>query len=57
MVKDIIKAIEGKALSPVLLVRTAAGSDPADGFHRVSMAYRVDPYAEVPLKLASVSGR
>ena len=55
VVKDVIKVIEGKALSPVLVVKTASGSDIADGYHRVSMAYRVDPYAEVPLKLASVS--
>jgi hypothetical protein len=55
VVKDIIKLIEGKEISPVLLVRTADGSDIADGFHRVSMAYRIDPYADVPLKLVSVS--
>jgi hypothetical protein len=57
VVKDVIKVIEGKALSPVLVIKSAAGSDIADGYHRVSMAYRVDPYAEVPLKLAAVSGK
>ena len=40
--------IEGKALSPVLVVGGGAGTDIADGFHRVSLVYRVDPYGEVP---------
>lgn len=57
VVKDVIKVIEGKALSPVLVIKTDGGSDIADGYHRVSMAYRVDPYAEVPLKIAAVSGK
>jgi hypothetical protein len=26
--------------------------DFADGYHRVSLAYALDPYADVPLKLA-----
>jgi hypothetical protein len=53
VVKDLIKAIEGKALSPVLVVAGPRGSDLADGFHRVSLIYRLDPYGEVPLKLAA----
>jgi hypothetical protein len=52
VIKDMIKIIEGKELSPVLLVRDADGTDIADGFHRVSLVYRVDPYGEVPLRLA-----
>jgi hypothetical protein len=52
VVKDLIKVIEGKALSPVLVVNGAQGADIADGFHRVSLVYRVDPYGVVPLKLA-----
>ena len=54
VVKDLIKVIEGKALSPVLVVGGGAGSDIADGFHRVSLVYRVDPYGDVPLKLADL---
>jgi hypothetical protein len=30
----------------------AASYSDADGFHRVSLVYRLDPFAEVPLKLA-----
>jgi hypothetical protein len=56
VIKDLIKIIEGKDLSPVLLVRDAEGPAIADGFHRVSMVYRIDPYGEVPLKLADTRG-
>lgn len=52
VVKDLIRVIEGKALSPVLVVAGASGTDIADGFHRVSLVYRIDPYGVVPLKLA-----
>ncbi|MBV8712631.1 MAG: hypothetical protein JOY56_12675 [Solirubrobacterales bacterium] len=52
VVKDLIKVIEGKALSPVLVVGGADGTDIADGFHRVSLVYRIDPYGDVPLRLA-----
>ena len=52
VVKDLIKVIEGKELSPVLVVGGADGTDIADGFHRVSLVYRIDPFALVPLKLA-----
>ena len=51
VMKDLIKAIEGKHLSPVLVIRDTKGADIADGFHRVSLVYRLDPYADVPLKL------
>lgn len=52
VVKDLIKVIEGRPLSPVLVVGGAAAADIADGYHRVSLVYRIDPYGEVPLKLA-----
>jgi hypothetical protein len=52
VMKDLIKAIEGRRLSPVLVLRGKKGADIADGFHRVSLVYRVDPYAEIPVKLA-----
>ncbi len=52
VMKDLIKVIEGKHLSPVLVVSGEGGADIADGFHRVSLVYRIDPYGEVPLKLA-----
>lgn len=52
VMKDLIKAIEGRQLSPVLVVSAKTGADIADGYHRVSLVYRIDPYGEVPLKLA-----
>ena len=52
VVKDLIKVIEGKPLSPVLVVGGADGTDIADGYHRVSLVYRIDPFGDVPLKLA-----
>jgi len=51
VMKDLIKVIEGKKLSPVLVSSAKSGADIADGFHRISLAYRIDPYEEVPLKL------
>ena len=47
-----IKVIGSKELSPVLVVSGEAGADIADGYHRVSLVYRLDPYGAVPLKLA-----
>ncbi len=51
VMKDLIKAIEGEQLSPVLVLSGKKGSDIADGFHRVSLVYRLDPFALVPLKI------
>jgi hypothetical protein len=51
VIKDVIKVIERKRLSPVLVIRDEAGADIADGYHRVSLVYRIDPYGVVPLKL------
>ncbi|MBV9918380.1 MAG: hypothetical protein JO153_17920 [Solirubrobacterales bacterium] len=52
VMKDLIKAIEGERLSPVLVLSGKKAADIADGFHRVSLVYRIDPYGEIPLKLA-----
>ncbi len=52
VMKDLVKVIEGKRLSPVLVVSGKRGADIADGYHRVSLVYRLDPYGEIPLKLA-----
>lgn len=52
VMKDLIKVIEGEPLSPVLVLSAKKGADIADGFHRVSLVYNVDPYADVPMKLA-----
>jgi hypothetical protein len=47
VLKDLKRVLAGEALSPVLI----AEGDIADGYHRVSLAYALDPYTEVPLKL------
>jgi hypothetical protein len=52
VMKDLIKVIEGKRLSPVLVVSGDGAADIADGYHRVSLVYRIDPYGDIPLKLA-----
>ena len=52
VIKDLIKVIERERLSPVLVVNTGGRADIADGYHRVSLVYRIDPYGVVPLKLA-----
>jgi hypothetical protein len=51
VMKDLIKAIAGHPLSPVLVLSGKKGADIADGFHRVSLVYRLDPYAVIPLKI------
>jgi len=52
VMKDLIKVIGGKELSPVLVVSGEARADIADGYHRVSLVYRLDPYGAIPMKLA-----
>jgi hypothetical protein len=47
VLRDLQKMLAGEKLSPVLI----AEGDIADGYHRVSLAYALDPYADVPLKL------
>jgi hypothetical protein len=54
VIKDLIKVIASEELSPVLVVGGAKLADIADGFHRVSLVYRLDPYGEVPLRLADI---
>jgi hypothetical protein len=51
VIKDLIKVIEGQELSPILVVSGKKGADIADGFHRVSLVYQIDPYGEIPLKI------
>jgi hypothetical protein len=50
VLKDLKKVLSGKKLSPILV----AEADIADGYHRLSLAYALDPYADVPLKLGGV---
>jgi hypothetical protein len=52
--RDMDKVFAGKKLSPVLVEKLPTGADIADGYHRVSLAYDLDPYAEIPLRLAGL---
>jgi len=47
VLKDLKKVLAGEKLSPILV----AEADVADGYHRLSLAYALDPYAQVPLKV------
>jgi len=52
--RSLLKVLAGERLSPVLLVSFPVGGDVADGYHRVSLAYALDPFGDVPCKIASV---
>ena len=51
--RDLLNAVSGKRLSPVLVVSTGDGGDIADGYHRVSLAYHLDPFGNVPLRIGA----
>lgn len=52
--RDLVTIAQGKKLSPVLVVYDKdGGPDIADGYHRVSLAYRLDPFATIPLRIAA----
>lgn len=46
VLRDLRKVLSGEKLSPVLV----ADDDIADGYHRVSLTYALDPFATIPLK-------
>jgi len=50
--RDLLKLLGGEKLSPVLVCDQKPGADIADGYHRVSLAYNIDPFMNVPLRLA-----
>jgi hypothetical protein len=49
--RDLLKVLNGEKLSPVLVFDQKPGADIADGYHRVSLAYNIDPFMSVPLRL------
>jgi hypothetical protein len=52
--RDLMNMAQGKKLSPVLVVYAKdGGPDIADGYHRVSLAYRLNPFAMIPLRIAA----
>jgi hypothetical protein len=55
---SMVRTISRTPLSPVLVVSLSDGkSTIADGYHRVSWAYQISPWAYVPGKLAVERGR
>ena len=51
---NMVKTIRRIAISPVLVVTLSNGTSTiADGYHRVSWAYSISPWVEVPGKLVS----
>jgi hypothetical protein len=52
VIKELVKIIKGEPLSPILVVRHQKRAEIADGFHRASLVYQLDPHADVPLKIA-----
>jgi hypothetical protein len=54
--RDLVNAVSGKRLSPVLVISTDDGGDIADGYHRVSLAYHLDPFGDVPLRIGAAPG-
>jgi hypothetical protein len=50
--RTLTKIASGKKLSPVLVVSFEVGGEIADGYHRISAAYHLDPFAEIPVLLA-----
>jgi hypothetical protein len=49
--RDLLRLLGGEKLSPVLVCDQKPGADIADGYHRVSLAYNIDPFMTVPLRL------
>jgi hypothetical protein len=49
--RDLLKLLNGEKLSPVLVCDQKPGADIADGYHRVSLAYNIDPFMSVQLRL------
>ncbi len=50
--RALLKVVSGRKLRPVMLVSIdPIGGDIADGYHRVSLAYHLDPFFPVPCKL------
>jgi hypothetical protein len=55
VLRDLTKLVAGEKLSPVLVVSLDDGAEIADGYHRVSLAYGLDPFGAVPVRIASLT--
>jgi hypothetical protein len=49
---NLLKVARGEPMSPVLVVNHGVDSDIADGFHRISLVYSLDPFGMVPCRIA-----
>lgn len=50
--RDLMKLLTGEKLSPVLVVANYNGTcEIADGYHRVSLCYNIDPFMDMPLRI------
>jgi hypothetical protein len=56
VLRDLVHVVAGEKLSPVLVVSLDDGAEIADGYHRVSLTYALDPFGVVPVRIASSSG-
>jgi hypothetical protein len=56
VLRDLVHVVAGEKLSPVLVVSFDDGAEIADGYHRVSLTYALDPFGVVPVRIASSSG-
>jgi len=57
VLQHLVKALSGEKLSPILVVSFEDRADIADGYHRVSLTYALDPFGVVPLRIASAHSR
>ncbi len=55
VLRDLVKVAAGQKLSPVLVVSLDDGAEIADGYHRVSLTYALDPFGAVPVRIATLS--
>jgi hypothetical protein len=57
VVKDLEKVVQGRKLSPVLMVRVGRGKPliVADGYHRICASYHLDENAEIPCRIVDLS--
>jgi len=55
VLRDLLKVAQGESLSPVLVVSFDDGAEIADGYHRVSLTYALDPFGLVPVRIAGLA--
>ena len=55
VLRDLELVARGQKLSPVLVVSFDDGAEIADGYHRVSLTYALDPFGAVPVRIATLS--